>query len=144
MKTLTCSIVVVGSGNAGFSAALAAAQGSPNSKVLLIDKCPEGWAGGNSYFTAGAFRTVHNGLSDLLPIVTNVDAETAEAIDLNPYTRDDFLHDMDRVTHGRYDRELGRVLVEESSEVVKWLASLGLGFEMSFNRQVCPILSPIP
>lgn len=146
MKTLSCTILVVGSGNAGFSAALSAAQNlsskSPDSKVLLIDKCPSSWAGGNSHFTAGAFRTVHSGLSDLLPLVTNVDSETAKVIDLEPYTKDDFLGDMERVTHGRYDKTLGRVLVEESNEVVKWLAGLGLGFELSFNRQVhsCPRL----
>ena len=135
MQTIVCSVLVVGSGNAGFSAALSAAQ-SHAGKVLLIDKCPENWAGGNSYFTAGAFRISHDGLSDLLPIVTNVDTETAKAIDLEPYTEDDFLGDMDRITLSRYDRELGRTLVGESNRAVKWLAGLGLGFQLSFNRQV--------
>jgi flavin-dependent dehydrogenase len=54
-------VLVVGGGNAGFSAAMPAAQ-SGAKRVLLIDKCPEEWAGGNSYFTAGEFRTVHDGL----------------------------------------------------------------------------------
>lgn len=137
---MNCDVLVVGSGNAGFSAALSAAQ-SGAGKVLLIDKCPEDWAGGNSHFTAGAFRTVHDGLKDLLPIVTNVDAETAKLVDLDAYTKEDFFGDMERVTHGRYDKELGRVLVEESNEVVKWLSGLGLGFQLSFNRQVRPLSS---
>jgi succinate dehydrogenase/fumarate reductase flavoprotein subunit len=135
MATVNCDVVVVGGGNAGFSAALSASQ-SGGGKVILIDKCPEEWAGGNSHFTAGAFRTVHGGLKDLLPIIRNVDTETARIIDLDPYTKDDFLGDMERITHGRYDRDLGRTLVEESSEVVKWLAGAGLGFQLSFNRQV--------
>ncbi|KAG0646974.1 Fe(3+)-induced flavocytochrome C3 [Hyphodiscus hymeniophilus] len=134
MKSITCSVLVVGSGNAGFCAALSAAQ-SHAGEVILIDKCPEEWAGGNSYFTAGAFRIAHNGLSDLQPIVTNVDAETANVIDLDPYTQDDFLNDMNRITHGRYDRGLGQKLVAESNEAVKWLGGLGLGFQLSFNRQ---------
>ena len=63
-------IVVVGAGNAGYSAAISAAESlgpGGGGRVLLIDKCPEEWAGGNSYFTAGAMRTVHDGLKDVLP-----------------------------------------------------------------------------
>ncbi len=66
--------VVVGSGNAGFCAAHAAIENGCT-KVLIVDKCPEAWAGGNGYFTAGALRTVHGGLQDLLPIVDNVTPE---------------------------------------------------------------------
>lgn len=86
-------VLVVGGGNAGFSAAISAAEevsqgGSEPARVLIVDKCPESWAGGNSYFTAGAMRCVHGGLSDVLPLVNNVDTETASAdkIDLDPYT----------------------------------------------------------
>jgi aspartate oxidase len=134
--SIECDVVVVGGGNAGFSAAVSAAQ-SGAKEVILIDKCPEDWAGGNSYFTAGAFRTAHGGLEDVLPIVSNVDAETAKVIDLDPYTKVDFHADMKRITHGRYDPELGRVLVEESNDAVKWLARNGLDFQLAFNRQVC-------
>jgi len=134
-STISCDVIVVGGGNAGFSAAVAAAQ-SKAGKVILIDKCPEEWAGGNSHFTAGAFRTVHGGLDDLLPLITNVDTETAKIIDLEPYTKDDFLGDMARITHGRYDPDLGGALVGESNETVKWLAKNGLGFQLAFNRQV--------
>ncbi|KAF2180261.1 fumarate reductase flavo protein subunit [Zopfia rhizophila CBS 207.26] len=129
-----CDVLIVGSGNAGFSAALSAAQTGAKD-VLIIDKCPEDWAGGNSYFTAGAFRTVHNGLSDLLPLVNNVDSETSEIIDLEPYLEEEFIGDLRRVTGGRCDEELGKVLVEESRETVGWLAEQGIRFQLSFNRQ---------
>ena len=79
---------------------------------------------------------MHGGLEDLIPVVTNVDAETATLIDLDPYTKGDFLDDMERITHGRYDKALGKRLVEESNETIKWLADAGLGFHLSFNRQV--------
>ncbi|KAH8586185.1 FAD binding domain-containing protein [Bisporella sp. PMI_857] len=131
---ITCDVVVVGGGNAGFSAAISAAQ-SGAGRVLLIEKCPEDWAGGNTFFTAGAMRTVHLGLKDLLPLVNNVDAATATLVDLDPYSREDFLSDMARITHGRYDPELGRTLVEESNDAVKWLAKNGVRFQLSFNRQ---------
>lgn len=127
-------VLVVGGGNAGFSAAISAAESGARS-VTLIDACPEEWAGGNSYFTAGAFRTVHHGLQDLLPLVNNVDAATAERIDMQPYTVGDFSHDMERICDGRSNPELARILVGESNEAVKWLARKGVRFQLSFNRQ---------
>ncbi|POS69693.1 hypothetical protein DHEL01_v211913 [Diaporthe helianthi] len=57
---------------------------SDPARVLIVDKCPESWAGGNSYFTAGAMRCMHGGLSDVPPLVNNVEPETAEKIDLKP------------------------------------------------------------
>ncbi|KAI1325323.1 FAD binding domain-containing protein [Xylariaceae sp. FL0255] len=133
-------IVVVGGGNAGYSAAISAAESlGSGSGVLLVDKCPEEWAGGNTYFTAGAFRTVHQGLADVFPIVNNVDDTLYQSIDLDPYTRDDFLSDLHRVTGGRYDRTLGETLVDESNATVKWLAGHGIRFQLSFNRQAYKI-----
>ncbi|KAK3177708.1 hypothetical protein K4F52_009556 [Lecanicillium sp. MT-2017a] len=133
-STEACNVLVVGSGNAGFSAALSAAQ-SGAKRVLLIDKCPEAWAGGNSYFTAGAYRVAHGGLQDILPLVGNVSAEKASCIELAPYTADDFASDMHRVCAGRSDPRLSEALVAESSDAVKWLAANGVRFELSFNRQ---------
>ncbi|KAJ5189134.1 hypothetical protein N7491_005458 [Penicillium cf. griseofulvum] len=66
------NILVIGSGNAGLSAALSAVQTNPALRITVIDKSPVSWAGGNSYFTAGAFRTAHNGLHDLLPLAYEV------------------------------------------------------------------------
>ncbi|KAG8165553.1 hypothetical protein KVR01_004105 [Diaporthe batatas] len=137
-------VLVVGGGNAGFSAAISAAEelskgSSQPPRVLIVDKCPESWAGGNSYFTAGAMRCVHGGLSDVLPLVNNVDTETVKKIDLDPYTAEDFLNDMHRVTDGKYDRELGRRLVDDSNETVKWLAAHGIRFQLSLNRQAYKI-----
>jgi precorrin 3B synthase CobZ len=138
MNKLTSSpnidVLVIGGGNAGFTAAIAAAEAGAH-RVVLVEKAPEEWAGGNSYFTAGAFRTVHNGTSDLLPIVNNVDTETAKLIDMEPYTREDFRKDMDRVCLGRSDPELSKVLIEESNDAVKWLAKNGIRYQLSFNRQ---------
>lgn len=131
---IECDVLVVGSGNAGFSAALSASQ-SGAKNILLIDKCPESWAGGNSYFTAGAYRTAHQGLQDLLPIVNNVDAELAQKIDLDPYTEKDFNDDMQRVCVGRSDPGLSSALIKESNSAIKWLARNGVRFQLSFNRQ---------
>jgi succinate dehydrogenase/fumarate reductase flavoprotein subunit len=130
-------VVVVGSGNAGFTAAISARENGAE-KVLLVDKCPPEWAGGNSYFTAGAYRTVFDGLDDILRFVSNVDEETAKRIDMTPYTKEDFWADLIKVTDGRADPELGRVLVDESRETIAWLAERGIKFRLSFNRYFIP------
>jgi precorrin 3B synthase CobZ len=129
-----CDVLVAGSGNAGFSAAISAVQAGAK-HVLLIDKCPEEWAGGNSYFTAGAYRTAHSGIDDLLPIVNNVDNETARKIDMESYTHDDFANDIQRICGGRSDPRLSKILVQDSNSAVKWLAKNGVRFQLSFNRQ---------
>ncbi|KAI9369937.1 flavoprotein subunit of succinate dehydrogenase/fumarate reductase [Aspergillus egyptiacus] len=130
----TCDILVVGSGNAGFSAALAAISEHAKS-VVLIEKASEEWAGGNSYFTAGAYRTVHDGIGDLKSIVSNVDSTTAELIDLPPYSDWDFRADMDRICYGRSDPELSEILIKDSRETISWLKANGIEFHLSFNRQ---------
>ena len=70
-------------------------------RVILIDKCPEEWSGGNNYFTSGAFRTVHGGTNDSRPIANNVTDDLAKLIDLDAYTVEDFRHDINRITSGR-------------------------------------------
>lgn len=129
-----CDVLVVGGGNAGFSAALSARQ-SGAKNVLIIDKCPEEWVGGNSFFTAGAYRVAHDGLRDVLPLVGNVSEEQAAKIELAPYTEDDFLNDIRRVCEGKSDAALSQILVSESNAAVRWLAANGIRFSLSFNRQ---------
>lgn len=131
-------VLVIGGGNAGFSAAISAAE-SGAGRVLVIDACPEDWAGGNSYFTAGAFRMVHHGLSDILPIVNNVDKATASRIDIEPYTAANFADDIARICIGRSDPDLSQALVQDSNSAIKWLAKHGVRFQLSFNRQAYEI-----
>jgi succinate dehydrogenase/fumarate reductase flavoprotein subunit len=128
-------VVVVGSGNAGLSAAISAIENGAQS-VLVIEKAPEEWEGGNTFFTAGAYRTVFNGLDDILPIVSNVDEDLASKIDMESYSEQNFYDDLKRVTSGRADPGLAKLLVEESRDTVMWLAKHGVQFHLSFNRQV--------
>ncbi len=130
----SCDVLVVDGGNAGFSAAVASVQAGAK-KVIIIDKWPEDWADGNSYFMAGAMRTVHNGLSDLLCVVNNCDGATSKNIDLDPYTREDFSKDTARTCLGKSDPHLSRILIDDSCSAIKWLARNGVRFQLSFNRQ---------
>ncbi|KAI8339505.1 FAD binding domain-containing protein, partial [Chlamydoabsidia padenii] len=129
-------VIVVGGGNAGYSAALSAKSNGAE-KVLIIEKSRKAndYRGGNSFFTAGAFRTVFNGLQDLRPILHELDDETASLIDMDPYTYQQFYDDVMRVTSGRADPSLTHLLVSQSRSTITWLAQLGIRFRLSFHRQ---------
>ena len=131
-ESASYDVVVVGSGNAGASAALSAAESG--ARVLVVDKAPRSWAGGNSYFTAGAFRTTYASLDELRPILRLGDEEAA-SIDLPPYSVDDFVADMDRVTQGRADSALARLVAGEAAEALVWLNGFGVDWELLEARQ---------
>jgi tricarballylate dehydrogenase len=126
-------VIVVGAGNAGFCAAQAAAQ--RGARVLLLEKAPPEWLGGNSYFTAGAIRSVHGGLRDVLSLVEPIDPERVRSTDLPAYTADEFRADMYRVTEGRADPDLVDPLVGDSRDTLHWLAELGIGLRLMYDRQ---------
>lgn len=139
MYTETADVIVVGSGNAGFSAAASAKEHGAR-KVVLLEKAPISWAGGNSTFTAGAYRTVFHGLKDVLSLpVHNVTSEMEDKIDIQPYLEKDFMNDLMRVTNGRSDAKLAQKLVRESNATTKWLSKNGIRFALSFNRQAYSI-----
>ncbi|KAJ7600961.1 hypothetical protein C8J56DRAFT_911713 [Mycena floridula] len=126
--------IVVGSGHAGSCAALSAAE-SGCKKVLIIDKCPEAWAGGNGKFTAGAFRTVHGGYDDLAPAIV-ASAPDGRTVEMTPYSRDNFFQDLMRLSQGKSDTSLAQTIVDNSRETLGWLSSIvKVPFVFSFNRQ---------
>ncbi len=133
--TIIYDCVVVGGGHAGSCAALSAAQHGCK-RVLIVEKAPKEWAGGNGYFTAGAHRTVHDGLQDLLPLVNNVTTELVSKIDMEPYTAEAFTADIMRVSDGKSNQKLIRALVDGSRDAIEWLArDVGVHFIFSFHRQ---------
>ncbi|MEU6711382.1 FAD-dependent tricarballylate dehydrogenase TcuA [Nonomuraea sp. NPDC046802] len=127
-------VVVVGGGNAGFSAAHAAAE--RGRRVLLLERGPAEEAGGNSYYTAGAFRVAHDGLGDLVDLL-DPDARHAATV-LPSYPSADFAADMARVTDGRNDKALTEVLIGESAGTLRWLHGKGLRFRLMYERQAYP------
>ena len=127
-------VVVVGGGNAGFSAAHAAAE--RGRRVLLLEKGAPAQAGGNSYFTAGAVRIAHDGLADVADLLDRDDRHPVTV--LPPYPAEAFAADMATVTEGRNDPALTEVLVAESQDAIRWLHGKGLRYRLMYERQAYP------
>lgn len=127
-------VIVVGGGNAGLSAAHAAAE--RNRRVLVLERAEPGSAGGNSFYTAGAMRVVHGGLADLADLL-DPDERHASTV-LPPYDADAFAADMASVTEGRNDPGLTSVLVGDSRSALDWLHGRGLRFRLMYERQAYP------
>src|ERR1700747_3066519 len=103
-------VVVVGAGNAGLCAALAARENVGS--VLVLEAAPESERGGNSRFTAGAMRVAYRGLEDLRELMPDLSESEIARTDFGAYTEGDFLDDLGRVTEYRSDPELSELLVK--------------------------------
>ncbi len=126
-------VVVVGAGNAALCAALAAAEAG--AKVIVLERAPEAESGGNSRFTAGAFRCVYDGVDDLTALMPDLtDAEVASA-DFGTYTQGQFFDDMGRITEYRTDPALCETLVTESRATMRWMQGRGVRFMPIWGRQ---------
>ena len=95
-KENPADVVVIGAGNAAFTAALAARRAG--CEVVVLEKAPEPFRGGNTRFTGGVFRFTYGGLDDLLPIVK--DTDDASDVVVDPYPAEAFERDLQRVTGG--------------------------------------------
>ena len=125
-------VVVVGTGNAALSAALSASDNGAK-KILVIEKASKKERGGNSRYTNGAFRFAYNGYSDLKKIIPTL--KNSNSIDYGKYTVNDFLKDMQKVTNGKTDKSLSKILTGNSFETVQWLSQKGLKFTPIEGRQ---------
>ena len=126
-------VVVVGASNAALCAALAAAE--HGARVLVLERAKEEKRGGNSRFTAGAFRFAHNGIADLQRVLTDLSDDEIANTDFGSYTREDFFDDMARVTQFRAHPDLVEVLVDNSLKTLAWMREKGVRFQPSYGRQ---------
>ena len=126
-------VVVVGGGNAAFSAALAAREAGAS--VTLLERAPEHLRGGNSRFTAGAMRTVYNGIDDLQRLIPDLTQDEIARTDFGSYSREQFFGDLGRVTQYRSDPELAETLIDSSFETLGWMRDLGIRFLPLYGRQ---------
>ena len=113
-------VIVVGAGNAALCAAISAKEQGA-AKVLVLEKAPLEERGGNSLFTAGGFRFVHDGLADLrTDILDDLSAAEADQIILPALSQDTYLDDLMRVTEHNSDETLAGLLVGQSRDTLRW------------------------
>ena len=129
MRGTACDVLVIGAGSAAFEAAISAKIAGARS-VIMIEKAPEHEFGGNARFSHTGFRFVHSGADEVRQFVLDVDAQTYSTMHIPPYTPDDFLGDLKRVTQGRIDAHLADAFVRNSNSAVHWLRSIGLHWEL--------------
>ena len=104
-------VLVVGGGNAALCAALMAREAGAS--VLLLESAPREWRGGNSSHTRN-LRCMHDAPQDVL-----VDA----------YPEEEYWQDLLKVTGGRTDERLARLVIRASSSCRDWMRSHGVHFQ---------------
>lgn len=120
-------VVIVGAGNAGLCAAIAAQQAGAD--VTVVEWADEQSYGSDSYFSGGLFRIAYDELKQLEEIVGPIDLGDARGLeDHQTYTESDFLADWGRITGYRCDLQLADHIVSRSFEDLKWVSSLGVPF----------------
>ena len=134
MSEFDADVIVVGAGNAAFCAALAARE--QGARVLMLERAPEEESGGNSRFTAGAFRCVYDGVDDLKALVPDLTEAEIASTDFGTYTADAVLR-----RHGAASPSIAPIptscelLVTHSFATLRWLRGKGVRFTPICGRQ---------
>jgi tricarballylate dehydrogenase len=121
----TCDIVVIGAGSAAFEAAVAARQNGAE-RVIMLEKAPEERSGGNARFSHTGFRFVNTGSKEIRDFIPDVPKDVFDTMHLPPYTRDDLVGDLNRVTQGRIDPVLADYMADSSNEALHWMLDTGI------------------
>jgi tricarballylate dehydrogenase len=108
---VSVDVLVIGGGNAALCAALMAREAGAS--VLLLESAPREWRGGNSMHVRN-LRCMHDGPQDVL-----VDA----------YPEEEFWQDLLKVTGGRTDERLARLVIRASSHCRDWMRFHGVRFQ---------------
>ena len=132
---LRTQVVVVGAGNAGLSAAVAARQ--RGAEVLVLEKAPREYRGGNSALTVHMLFA-YDGVEEVKPLVGDLPPEVMRRMEerVTRYTKDMYYDNIMRVTEGKSEPELATILVERSTDTVQWMRGLGHLWAPTFDNPV--------
>ena len=104
-------VLVIGGGNAALCAALVAREAGAS--VLMLEAAPKLWRGGNSQHTRN-LRCMHDSPQDVL-----VDA----------YPEEEYWQDLLKVTGGKTNEHLARLVIRASSSCRDWMRRHGVHFQ---------------
>src|SRR5437667_12114625 len=116
-------VVVVGGGNAAVCAALSARE--HGARVLVLEKAPEEWRGGNGFFTAGGFRFAFSSFEELCALVGDLSDEEKAAMEVEPYTEEMYYDDLMRVTEGCAEPDIAMPAVPQFPPNGAWNEGAG-------------------
>jgi tricarballylate dehydrogenase len=108
-------VLVIGGGNAALCAAISARRGGAS--VLVLEGAPKFYRGGNTRHTRN-MRCAHDAATDILT---------------GPYTEEEFWEDLKRVTEGRTDEDLARLMIRESKDILNWIVEQGVRWQPSLG-----------
>jgi len=132
MNDRLCDVIVVGGGNAALCAALSARE--QGARVVLLERAPQDQRGGNSAYTGGGFRMVHDGVETVRSVVPDLTDGEIVNTDFGSYTVEQYLDDLGRVTQWSCDPDLAEAVVRKSTQTVQWLHGRGVRFVPRFGR----------
>ena len=132
MTEHAADVIVVGGGNAALCAALSARE--QGARVIVLERAPEEQRGGNSAYTGGGFRMVHDGVATVRSVVPDLTEGEIANTDFGEYTAEQYLDDLGRVTQWYCDPDLAETVVRNSTETVQWLHGRGVRFVPRFGR----------
>jgi tricarballylate dehydrogenase len=108
-------VLVVGGGNAALCAAISARR--LGASVLVLEAAPKFYRGGNTRHTRN-MRCAH---------------DTAVGTLTGPYTEEEYWDDLQRVTGGRTNEALARMMIRESKDMLHWIGMQGVRFQPSLG-----------
>lgn len=115
MRENVIDVLVIGGGNAALCAALRA--GEEGAAVLLLEGAPKAWRGGNSQHTRN-LRCMHDEPQDVL---------------VDSYPEEEYWQDLLKVTGGKTNEFLARLVIRESSTCRSWMRKHGVRFQNSLS-----------
>ncbi|MBH1962944.1 MAG: FAD-dependent tricarballylate dehydrogenase TcuA [Comamonadaceae bacterium] len=104
-------VLVIGGGNAALCAALMASEAGAS--VMLLEAAPREWRGGNSAHTRN-LRCMHDAPQDVL---------------IEAYPEEEFWQDLLKVTGGKTNEYLARMVIRASSNCRDWMRHHGVHFQ---------------
>ena len=130
-------VIVIGAGNAGLTAALAARK--QEMRVLLLDKCPKATRGGNTRFSGGGFRFTYKNLDDMRPMLPDLTDEEAAKMEVGTYSNAEFFEDVMQVTEYAADKKLTNILVDQSYATARWLTDMKVKWILSTSTHAVKV-----